>query len=223
MAMWLGDGMHGMVTRIARGRGHCISLPEGAEWRPETEVSPVRLLSLLLTLVLALFLTGCGELLSTEPLASSNDTTFDAGLLGTWSNQEDTVFTVTSHAPPDYEILLVGTDKGEKTSMRGRLARLGEHRILDLTDAEPGMYSIQGHIWVHVEKKGATLQIQYLDSKWLQDKLRQSGLPWFIADSHPVITAPTAKLQEFARQYAVQPEARGNTLELVPFKKKAGK
>jgi len=52
---------------------------------------------------------------------------------------------------------------------------------------------------------------------WLQERLRESGLAWFSFEGHPVVTAPTARLQEFVRRHALRAEARGEPLELVPF------
>lgn len=179
----------------------------------------MRPFSLFALIALAVIITGCGGVLSTEPLASKDDTLFDAGLLGTWFDQENTVITVTSAKPPLYEILVLGTDRGDTSRLLGRLVRFGEHQILDVTDAEPGVYSIQGHMWVYIEKKENGLQVQYLDSKWFQEKVQQSGLPQFSANGHPVITASTASLRELVQQYGLQPEARGDTMELAPFKK----
>jgi hypothetical protein len=180
----------------------------------------MRVLPVLALSAATLFLAGCSDVLSTEPLAIDDDTVFDAGLVGTWFDQDDTVIKVTSAQPPVYEILVIGTNEGDKHHLRGRLVQFGEQRILDVTDADAGLYSIQGHVWIYLQKKGKGIQIQYLDSKWFQEKVRQSGLPFFLADKHPVVTAPTAKLREFVGKYGVQPEARGGALELVPLGKK---
>jgi hypothetical protein len=180
----------------------------------------MRILPVLALSAAALFLAGCSDVLSTEPLAMEDDTLFDAALVGTWFDQDDTVIKVTSAQPPVYEILVIGTNEGDKHHLRGRLVQFGEQRILDVTDADAGLYSIQGHVWIYLQKKGKGIQIQYLDSKWFQEKVRQSGLAFFLADKHPVVTAPTAKLREFAGKYGVQPEARGGALELVPLGKK---
>jgi hypothetical protein len=180
----------------------------------------MRVLPVLALSAATLFLAGCSDVLSTEPLAIDDDTVFDAGSVGTWFDQDDTVITVTSAQPPVYEILTIGTNEGDKHQLRGRLVQFGEQRILDVTDVNPGIYSIQGHVWIYVQKKGKGIQIQYLHSKWFQEKVRQSGLAFFLADKHPVITAPTAKLREFVGKYGVQPEARGKALELVPLGKK---
>ena len=188
----------------------------------------MRIFALLTLIILAMFTSGCGDLLSTEPLASKDGTLdarvesalFDAALLGTWFDQDDTVITVTSEKQPVYEILVINAEKGNKFRLLGQLVRFGDRQILDVTDAEGGFFSVQAHIWIYVRKKGNGVQIQYLDSKWLQEKARQSGLPFFSSDGHPVLTAPTAKLLEFVLQYGTQPEARGGTMDLIPFKKK---
>lgn len=180
----------------------------------------MRIFTLLALTILAVFTTGCGEVLSTEPLAFKEDTLFDAGLIGTWFDREDTAITVTSETAPVYEILVIGTENGETFRLKGQLVRFGEHRILDVTDAEAGLFGIHAHSWVYVRKTGNGIQIQYLDSKYFQAKVRQSGLPQFTADGHPVLTAPTEKLQQLVRLYGLEPEARGGTMDLVPFKRK---
>ena len=175
---------------------------------------------MLAVLTFALMLTGCGDLLSTEPLATEEDILFDAALLGTWFDQDDTVITVKSEKQPVYEILFIGTEDGNKIRLSGQLVQFGDQRILDVSDADGGLFSIQAHAWIRVQKKGSGIQIQYLDSKWLQEKARESGLPLFTADGHPVLTASSAKLREFIGQYGTKPEAGGGTLDLIPFKKK---
>lgn len=180
----------------------------------------MRSLSIFALLAAALCLTGCSDILSTEPLATDDDTLFDAALVGTWFDQDDTVVTVTSAKPPMYDILVINTKDATKHALVGRLVRFGEQQILDVIDVDAGLYGIQGHVWIYVEKKGDAIQIQYLDSKWLQDKLRQGGLAFFLFDKHPVTTAPTARLREFVRQYGLGKEARGGPMLLLPFTKK---
>jgi hypothetical protein len=187
--------------------------------RAYTHSQMLEILRLPLVLGLVAALTGCGDVLSTEPLAAPGDTRFDTSLLGTWSDQDDMILTVTSRAQPVYDILYLDTNTGEKVALQGRLMRFGEHQVLDVTEAEPGIFSVPAHVWVYVTKKKPGLQIQYLDSKWFQQKVRASGLAYFAQDKHPVLTAPTAQLQELVRQHGLQAEARGPVLDLVPFKR----
>ncbi len=180
----------------------------------------MRMFAAIVLTTAAVFISGCGDMLSTESLASKEDTLFDAGLLGTWFDKDDTVITVKSETHPVYEILFIGTDEGNKIKLSGQLVQFGDQQILDVTDAEGGLFSIQAHVWIRIQKQGDGIRMQFLDSKWLQDKARESGLPLFLADRHPAITASTAKLREFIGQYGTKPEAGGGTMELFPFKKK---
>jgi hypothetical protein len=179
----------------------------------------MRMSALVVLITAAVSITGCGELLSTEPLATKEDTLFDAGLLGTWFDQDETVITVKSEKRPVYDILFIGTEEGNRIRLSGQLVPFGDRQILDVSDWEGGPFSIQAHVWIHVQKKGDGIHLQFLDSKWLQSKLQESGLPFFLADSHPAITASTAKVREFVKEYGTKPEAGGGTIDLIPFKK----
>ena len=167
-----------------------------------------------------LFLTGCGDILFTETIATKEDSFFDPSLLGTWFDQDDTVLTVTGENRPGYEILVINAKNGNQLKLVAQYASYGDRQILEVSDAEAGIFSVQAHIWVNVLKKANGIQIQYLDSKWLQEKATQNGLQMFTADGHPVVTAPAVKLREFAKEFGLQPEARGSVMDLIPFKKK---
>ncbi len=165
-------------------------------------------------------MTGCGDLLFTEPLALKEDTTFDAGLVGTWYDQEDTVITVTAPDSPVLEILVIGTKDGETFRLAGRLVKIGAHTLLDVTDKKVGLYGVPGHMWIHLEKKGKGWRIQYLHSKWLRERVWEARLAAFISPVETtVVTAPGEQLREFARKYAVMAEGRGEPMDLVPFRK----
>ena len=170
-------------------------------------------------LLAAVWLTGCNDVLSTEPLVGKGDAVHDPALLGTWFDQENSVFTVTSRKPPEYDILYIETDKGERNWIKGRLMQMGELRVLDVTDDRPGLFTLPVHAWLSVEKKGTGWEIRFLDSEWFQNRVRMSKLPYFTFENSTVLTASTARLQELVKQHGLGPEARSDAMLLAPFKK----
>jgi len=167
-------------------------------------------------------LAGCGDVVSTEPLVGRGDAIYDAALLGTWFDQDNSVFTVTSPKPPEYDILYVVADKGERYWIKGRLMQMGELKVLDVTDDRTGPFSLPVHAWASLERKGNGWEIRFLDSNWFQNKVRMSQHPYFIVDNSPVLTASTARLQELVRESGLSPEARSEAMVLLPFRKPSG-
>ena len=174
----------------------------------------------LVPVALAVTLTGCGDLMFVEPLASDSDKTFDKALVGNWYDRDSVVLHVTAEKPPVYDVTILFVESGKSAHLQGRLVRLGDQQILDLYDPEAGLFNVGCHVWVYVQRKGTGLEIAYLDSPWLQARLKESGLRTFEVEKHPVSTASTAQLREFAAKYAVRPEARAGSLEWSAFKKK---
>jgi hypothetical protein len=174
-----------------------------------------------LTLLLAgtLLLTGCGDLMSLEPLATKDNTIFDAALLGTWTDNQDTLCVVRA-ANPAYKIIWIGTgDGGNETRLEGRLVKLGEERVLDVSAVDPGAFSVGAHVFLRVHIAAGALELRFLDSEWLQKQVKQSGLAWSPFEDHPVITAPSAHLVTFLQQFGLKEEAMDKPIlmtRLVP-------
>ena len=127
---------------------------------------------------------------------------------------------MTGENRPGYEIMVINAKNGNQLKLLAQFASYGDEQILEVTDAEGGLFSVPAHAWVDVRKTGTGLQVHYLDSKWLQQKAQQAGLAMFKADGHPVVSAAAEPLREFAKQFGLKPEARGSSMELVPFRKK---
>ena len=166
-----------------------------------------------LTLLLAgtLLLTGCGDLMSLESIATKDNTIFDGALLGTWTDNQDTLCVV---RPADkeydkvYNIVWIGTaDSGEITRLQGRLVRMGDQRVLDVWGVDPGAFSVAAHVFLRVRVAAGALELRFLDSEWLQKQVKQSSLAWLLFEDHPVITAPPAQLLTFLQQFGLKEEA----------------
>jgi hypothetical protein len=163
-----------------------------------------------------LLLTGCGDLMSLEPLATKENTIFDAALLGTWTDSKDTLCVVRA-ANPAYNIVWIGTgDDGDKIRLEGRLVKLGEERVLDVSAVDPGAFSVAAHVFLRVRISRGTMELRFLDSDWLQQQVKQSSLAYsVIGEGHPIITAPPAQLLTFLQQFGLKEEAMDKPILLT--------
>lgn len=181
-------------------------------------------LGLAFVLAAALFTTACGDLLSVEPLATDNNATFDPALLGIWADLDGSnsvLVYVRESEKHSYDILWVDTKDNDTCRLEGRLVQIGGQRILDLTlgDKSSGVFSIPGHALVLISNLENGLQLQFLDSKWLQEKVQQSKLlAHSQVEGHPVITGTTAQLQDFIVQFGLNEQARSELVSLRRLK-----
>ncbi|MGA3024433.1 MAG: hypothetical protein ABSF98_06670 [Bryobacteraceae bacterium] len=174
--------------------------------------------ALWLTLLLAgtLLLTGCGDLMSLESIATKDNTVFDKALLGTWTDNKDSLCVV-GPADPGYNIAWIGTgDTGDKTLLEGRLVKMGDQRVLDVWGADPGAFSVPAHVFLRVRISGGTMELRFLDSEWLQQRVRQSSLAYSVfGEGHPIITAPPAQVRTFLQEFGLKEEALSEPILLT--------
>lgn len=179
-------------------------------------------LGLAFVLALALFTTACGDLLSVEPLATENNTSFDPALLGVWADVDGSnsvLIYVGEGEKHSYDILWVDTKDRETTRLEARLVHIGGQRILDLTDRSNGVFTIRGHALACINNLENGLQLQFLDSKWLQEKVQRSKLlAHSQLEGHPLIIGTTAQLQDFVVQFGLNEQARSEPISLRRLK-----
>jgi hypothetical protein len=177
---------------------------------------------LALVLAVALFTTACADLLSVEPLATDNKTTFDPALLGVWTDVDGSnsvLIYVGEGEKHSYDILWIDTKDQETTRLEARLVDISGQRILDLTDKSNGVFSVRGHALACINTLENGLQLQFLDSKWLQEKVQQSKLlAHSQLEGHPLITGTTAQLQDFVAQFGLNEQARSQPISLRRLK-----
>jgi len=170
----------------------------------------------------ALFTTACGELLSVEPLATDNNTTFDPALVGVWADVDGSnsvLIYVGEGEKHAHDILWVDTKDHDTTCLEARLVHIGGQRILELSDKSNGVFSIRGHALAYVSNLENGLQLQFLDSKWLQQKVQQSQLLTHSQlEGHPLITGTSAQLQDFVVQFGLNEQARSEPISLRRLK-----
>jgi len=173
--------------------------------------------SLILALVL---LTGCGDLPSVEPLATSENSVFDPALVGAWS-AGDAVVISQANGDKSYNISWLESDSNEPPRiirMLAHLAQVGDERVLDLTSSDPGAFTIPCHVFLRVHSVPEGLDVRFVDSGWIQDRARENSLESFVQDDHPVIIAATPKVAAFLLQFGLDQRAQNAPMILRPLK-----
>jgi hypothetical protein len=170
-----------------------------------------------------ILLTSCGDLPSLEGLANKNNTVFDPALVGAW-NSGDAAVIVQRGDNQSYRIHWLGAEDAESTEtprivrMEGRLAQIGDQRILDLTASNPGAFAIPCHVFLRVRPVKDGLQIQFLDSTWIREQVKTSALASVVYDGHPVLTAPAAQIEAFLLKFGLDERALSDPILLRPLK-----
>ncbi len=167
----------------------------------------------------ALLLTGCGDLLSVEGLANKGNTVFDPTLVGAW-NSGDAVIIVQAGDDQSYGIHWLGAEGKETPEivrMEGRLVKLGDQRILDLTAADPGAFAIPCHVFLRIRSVKEGLKVQFVDSKWIREQV-PSSLASFMQDDHPVLTAAAPQVEAFLLKFGFDERALDEPMLLRPLK-----
>jgi hypothetical protein len=157
------------------------------------------------TLAAAALATGCGVTLSLHPLYTDKDLASDLQLEGKWTDDEaKDIWAVRKDGNAYVATCPTDTDS---EPIEVRLVRLGDHHFLDLTSKNKPSLAIPGHLFAKVSVAGDELRIQTMDSKWLEQKARETGFPYVESDKQVILTAPTPDLQKFVLLHAGDPDA----------------
>jgi hypothetical protein len=153
--------------------------------------------------VAMLTITGCARLTSTQPLAKTEDSIFDPALVGTWTDGDQSFYTVKAAEDRSYEIDCADKD-GEAFELNARLTEIRGHRILDVWARQDVPFGIAGHAFFHVATVPDGLEVRVVGSKWLVQQLENMQSPaYFRQGSDLVITASTEELREFLSGYGL--------------------
>ena len=183
-----------------------------------------------LPLLIAL-MSGCVTL-SLHPLYTADDNVFQPELLGRWTEKDDDeTWEFTKSGERQYEVVLTEKD-GKRGVFEGHLVKLGGALFLDLraSPMEGDMsttwtgHLVPAHSFVRVQRLTPTPVLAPVNYKWMESLLDKS--PTALrhemvqdgSDKQVVLTASTRELQAFFAKHAANPEAFGNSLELVPKK-----
>jgi hypothetical protein len=166
----------------------------------------MRISQVVLALAGTLMCTGCSEMISLHPFVADSDAVQDARLPGVWLDGEDPMYIVR----PDgngYTISL--SDKSSPTvyKLKGKMLKVGDARILDLTPADEDAFQIAAHTPMRVWIEGATLRVAFLDSKWLRE--RAGAQLATQAGDRLLITSPPEDVTRFLLTYGGDDRAYG--------------
>jgi hypothetical protein len=184
-----------------------------------------RTLWLIPVLAATLITAACSNLLSVEPLADAGNTVFDPALLGVWVTVDDrgngSICSVRQGDDHRYDIVWDDLESDAKYRLDGQLVKINGQRILDVTPhGGPGSpFYVPGHAFLYLTALPNGLKIQFLDSKWLQEQVKQSrSLAHTDSDERPVITGTTAEMQDFFAQFGLDEQARSEPITLRKLK-----
>ena len=181
-----------------------------------------------LTPALFLFwIIGCVP--SLEPIWTENDLVYEAGLVGVWRDKDGkSRWTFTKAAEKEYR--LVQTDEnGVKAEFQVRLAKLKEHRFLDLSlhnidDDQFKMNDwarltiVPGHLILLVHSIEPELRIAAMNPDWLKEHLAKHPKAIRtrpVTGDSLVITAATEELQAFVLKHCSDEGLFGDPMELT--------
>src|SRR5580704_8709135 len=167
-----------------------------------------------LWILATVLLTGCGDMPSVEGLANKDNTVFDPALIGAW-NSGDAVVIVQPGDNQSYRIHWLSAetiDTPRIVRLEGRLATLGDQRILDLTAENPGAFVVPGHVFLRIRPVTSGLKVQFVDSKWIREQASQ--LPGFVQDNHPVLTAQPPQIAAFLLKFGLDERALDDPIML---------
>jgi hypothetical protein len=166
----------------------------------------MRISQVVLALAGTLMCTGCSEMISLHPFVADGEAVQDARLPGVWLDGEDPMYIVR----PDgngYSISLSDKSSPAVYKLKGKMLRVGDARIVDLTPAEEDAFQIAAHTPLRVWIEGATLRVAYLDSQWLREKASAELATQ--AGDRLLITSPQEDVTRFLLTYGGDDRAYG--------------
>lgn len=172
-----------------------------------------------------LVLAGC-VVTSVHPYYKAEDVTFEAKLLGRWSNpaEPDTTNAFWEFARgADFSYVLTVQEGEKQTPLQAHLFRLERWTFLDVMPTEAHDDFIPPHYLLKVVQIEPALKMEMLNYNWLGDLIKKEPATlqhiYVGAKSNEpgrlVLTASTAELQKFILQHADNTNAftDGVTLE----------
>jgi hypothetical protein len=185
----------------------------------------MRALLLIFAMFVMLLLSGCGDLLSVQPLATAETAVFDAGLTGEWSCADTNCKGVSlliragSAEKKDYDFLWIPEDSEGALRLKGQLVKVGDRLVFDLIPRMRPDLMLPGHSFILVEKTADGVKFHWLDSGWLRSRVTsQDGLAHAMVDDKPVITAGSAEINAFLAKFGLDAQAASSSLSFKRVK-----
>jgi len=163
----------------------------------------MRLAAILAMAAGAAILTGCGPVVSVQPLYTEQDLVYDLPLEGTWAAQDDGEIWQVQRSGDGYRF------ESSADKFIVHLLHVNGLRFLDITSPAESALAVSGHVFAKVWMEDGALRISLMNDTWVE-KIVQQGLgPQSVTNSERevVLTAPTNELQRFVWLYAADPEA----------------
>ncbi len=190
--------------------------------------------------VLAVMLGGCGTVSTIQPLHSEKDVTFDEKLLGVWAKDANDVkdtWKIERLEDEEKTYKLTFTDdKDNKGVFVMQLLKLKDQLYVDLVPAAfpsgeedlddaplayNGMHFLRLHTFARIDAIEPVLQVSVIGEKDMMEFLGEhpDALAHVVAeDDKLVITASTAKLQEFVLKHKANEQLFKGDIELQRVK-----
>ncbi|MFN7932453.1 MAG: hypothetical protein U0R19_03950 [Bryobacteraceae bacterium] len=155
---------------------------------------------MMLIAMATLTLTGCADITFLYPIFDKQDLATEIDLSGEWKAKDNDKWRFTRADDGSYT--LEWSNKEEKELLDANLVRISNYLFLDVASKPEGT-AIRGHAVARVELSGDMLQLAWIDSGWLADRLEKDRA---LAFERPcmdknrkcmVITASTADIQNF--------------------------
>ena len=133
----------------------------------------------LFVLIYTIFCTACVP--SLNPLYTEADLAMDSRLVGTWVDKETgESWALSGCEKGKYSLVHVDAD-GRRGDYDTRLVKVGDRLFLDTVPVKSGMPQndlykdrfIATHSFIHIVIKESTIQISYLEPRWLKDFLAE--------------------------------------------------
>jgi hypothetical protein len=164
-------------------------------------------------------LTGCGAMLSRNPLFPENakEVAFDPALLGKWQDvtgQDKSIYEVSRLDDASY--LISFEDHGRHETATAQLLKAHALLLLDIRFAdEDGAGASKSyftrHLFAKIRTEPDTVHVAPIGSKWLKERILATGKPAYKQEGEKkediVLTAPSAELRKTLLPYFDRPEA----------------
>jgi hypothetical protein len=155
----------------------------------------------LASLLIVLFATGCGDVLSLHALFTRGDKVFDTRLEGTWVGEHDDL--VVQREGDLYSVTMQSKkDPSDRARYEVHLVDLGGERFADALWVDA-----IGHMFLRVRVVDKQLHLAFLDSEWLRSQLPHDDADVDRGKKEAVLTADTPQLRKWVAQFAHEPKA----------------
>ena len=151
--------------------------------------------------LVALFLAGCGDLVSLHPFFTKSDQVFDPAVEGRWGNDDDTL-TVERREDAYQVVLRSKKDAADKQTYEAHLVDVAGVRFADLV-AEDEI----GHMLIRLRTSATELRLSFLDSGWLRQRVAHEESEVDAGKTRAVLTMRPPQLRSMVAKYAKEPKA----------------